>query len=250
MPGTPSNSRGEGAQAVAPVADKAMVVESGAWTAGSVTEAMLASTAVTNAKVAPGAAIQASKLNLAQTTPGGLIRTGQAFYHFPPATAVGTNATGTAVLRAFPVYLEAGLTLDRLGVEVTTGAASSVARLGIYSTGSDGAPGALLVDAGTVATTSAGAKEVTLSQAITATGWYWLACASQGGDPTYRSFTSTTALLLNLPIVPFGTTTPTSGSLSTAGISQSGITGALPDPFGLSAAAASGAAPRIWFRVV
>ena len=78
----------------------------------------------------------------------------------------------------FPVTTD--VTLDRIGISVNTaGAAGSVIRLGIYR--DDGAigPDALVLDAGTVDSTTTGRKEITISQALTPDN-YWLMLAGQG----------------------------------------------------------------------
>ena len=82
----------------------------------------------------------------------------------------------------FPVTTD--VTLDRIGVSVNTaGAAGSVIRLGIYR--DDGAigPDALVLDAGTVDSTTTGRKEIVISQALTPDN-YWLMLAGQGAPAT------------------------------------------------------------------
>lgn len=80
-----------------------------------------------------------------------------------------------------PISFRRACTLDRIGFTgLTAAVASSVARLGIY-TDTDGRPGSLVVDAGTVSTAAGlSAKEIAISQAVDR-GRYWLACVSQGG---------------------------------------------------------------------
>ena len=78
----------------------------------------------------------------------------------------------------FPVTTD--VTIDRIGISVNTaGAAGSVIRLGIYR--DDGAigPDALVLDAGTLDSTTTGRKEIVISQALTPDN-YWLMLAGQG----------------------------------------------------------------------
>jgi hypothetical protein len=84
-----------------------------------------------------------------------------------------------------PMMLAVGRTADRIGIEVTSAGTASVSvhRLGIWAD-SGGAPGTLLVDAGTVATDSTGLKEVTISQALAANTLYWLGVVQQGAPGT------------------------------------------------------------------
>jgi len=87
------------------------------------------------------------------------------------STTINTSA---GVSYAVPFYLGASTTATRLMLQVSTAAASSTARLGIYSNASGGDyPGTLLLDAGAVATTTTGFKQITISQALSA-GVYWL----------------------------------------------------------------------------
>lgn len=75
--------------------------------------------------------------------------------------------------------------LDRIGVEVVSGAAGGLVRLGLYAD-DDGMPGALLVDAGTVACDDAGVMLATIDQAVSAPG-VWLSAVRQGAPaPTLR----------------------------------------------------------------
>lgn len=79
-----------------------------------------------------------------------------------------------------PMPIPRSLTIDRIGVEVTASATGSpLIRLGIYED-SSGAPGTLILDAGTVDASTTGFKEITISQALTA-GMVWLVLAQQGG---------------------------------------------------------------------
>jgi hypothetical protein len=66
---------------------------------------------------------------------------------------------------------------DRIAISVT-GTAGTIARLGVYAD-SAGRPGALVLDAGTVATGSTGYKSITISLTL-APGVYWLAVSSDG----------------------------------------------------------------------
>lgn len=83
---------------------------------------------------------------------------------------IGT-ATSTVTV---PFYVGMTASFDRIGVYCSASTAASTVRLGIYSSAATGKPGVLLVDGGTVATTSTGIKEATISQSLDP-GWYWLA---------------------------------------------------------------------------
>lgn len=147
-------------------------------------------------------------------------------YTVPPGGSA-TDSLAEAECRYIPVFIPKDCTVDRIGIEVTTAGigGAPVARLGIYADDGDGKPGARLVDAGTVSTTTTGGKEIIISQALTK-GLYWLAVAAQGGATTFAAFRVTGATGAGMQ-----TTHPTltSATLTGAGgYTQSGISGALP----------------------
>lgn len=95
----------------------------------------------------------------------------------PAGDSTTTPTLNQAMYWAFPVG--EALTIDRITCGVSTaGTATSVVRLGIYSD-TDGAPDALLLDAGTVAGDSTGYKEITVSQALSVATLYWIVCVWQ-----------------------------------------------------------------------
>ncbi len=98
-----------------------------------------------------------------------------------PITGGGASAIAANRLYAMPCHVSRDLTADRIATQVTSaGGAGTVIRLGIYSDTGANAPGALLIDAGTVAADGAtGVKAVTISQALTQ-ALYWLAFISDG----------------------------------------------------------------------
>lgn len=92
-----------------------------------------------------------------------------------------------------PFLVPVVTTFDRIGVEVTTAQAASNLRLGIYSD-SSGVPGARVLDAGTVASATTGAKTITISQALSA-GLYWLALKSDTANVVVRSRDTASSLV-------------------------------------------------------
>jgi hypothetical protein len=99
------------------------------------------------------------------------------------------NATTTQSLNAchfVPVYFPLPTDLTHIRAEVTTaGSAGAVIRLGLYEQGSDGFPGNLIVDAGTVSSETTGVKEVTISETVT--GLIYMAIVTQGATCTTRA---------------------------------------------------------------
>lgn len=106
----------------------------------------------------------------------------------------------------------------RIGV-TSGGTSGSVHRLGIYDTAADGTPGSLILDAGTVATTTTGDKEITGLSAQLTPGLYWLTAVQQGAP-------STPATIRTLTESDYG---PSSAASNAAGgWYEAGATGALP----------------------
>jgi hypothetical protein len=150
-----------------------------------------------------------------------------------------SNSTGGALGRLYarPVRMTAG-TLDRLYIKhATVPTASELIRLGIYEDDGAGRPGALVLDAGTIdLSTAAAIKSITISQAVN-TNIYWLASARQGptNSATVAAFNHDSPLLNGLFIGPgwheLISTTPTDFNIPNGGY-VTGVTGALPDPFG------------------
>jgi hypothetical protein len=107
-----------------------------------------------------------------------------------PASPALTTAAPTAnVLRAVPIWTGNKITLDRIGINVTTLTAGNQ-RLGIYNDNANGYPGTLVADLGTVDTGTTGVKEITISQILNANTLYWLALVGNAA-PTIRAIAGT-----------------------------------------------------------
>ena len=96
---------------------------------------------------------------------------------------------------AIPFIVPNDKTYDRIAIQVSTGAAGTTARLGIYAPAYTSAepgiqPGQLILDAGEVSTDSSGLKEIAISQQLSA-GWYFLA-AIFSGNPSCMAYAITT----------------------------------------------------------
>lgn len=160
-------------------------------------------------------------------------------YYVGVVTASGSNGTITQNrLFALPFNVGASRAFDRIAVN-SLGVAATNVRLGIYAD-SNGKPGALILDAGTVATTSAGLAQITISQTLS--GRVWLACVGQGGAASV-----TRVGLLWLPDV--GSPSSYSNGQGLA-YYQDSISGTLPDPWGatFTLVNAANTAPLITLR--
>lgn len=161
-------------------------------------------------------------------------------YYHASSSLVGTdstNANALDLLIALRFDLWRPQTFDRIAIEVTTGVATALTRLGIYKDDGESAPGSLVLDAGTVDCSTTGLKEITISQVLES-GRYWLASVAQTAAATLRA-------------VPF-TRDPVVGSstgLNTGlmGYTQGSVTGALPATF-TPAVGINGATGKVMLR--
>jgi hypothetical protein len=123
-------------------------------------------------------------------------------YYTAPSSARTTVALADGTLCAHPFWVGVSQAFDKIGTEISAAIAASAVRLGIYADTGRGSPGARVLDAGTVDSSSTGAKELTIATTLQP-GLYWLAAVPQGGAPTLRA--------LNGTLYPVG-----AGSLATA----------------------------------
>jgi hypothetical protein len=172
------------------------------------------------------------------------------YWYLPHGLATISN-TGTMTQSALgftPLYIAKSTSINKLGLYVATLAASSTIRLGVFanSTASNSAyPGTLVVDAGSVDSTTTGSKVITLGTAITLNpGLYWLAAVAQGGAPVVYVTVST----ITYPHSPMGSASailgPGSGNNTWT---SAGVTGALPGTVG--ALSLTTRAPLVYFGV-
>lgn len=172
----------------------------------------------------------------------GLLASGYYYFtHSPSNTTTATTTTGR--LRLVPWYLPNAITINRIGAEVTSpGDAGSKFRIGIYAD-SNGIPGSLVLDAGTINGDSATVQEITVSQFL-APGAYWIGGATQvvtTTQPTLRVTNSPSAAS-----VPAGTIIPASAA-GFVGLYADSVTSALPATFTPGAASANAA--RVFVKV-
>lgn len=109
------------------------------------------------------------------------------------AVAMTTDTPTANVLRAIPLVVAGDITLDCIGINVTSAVAGN-ARMGIYADVGNLYPGSLILAAGEVNTGSTGVKSLTISQALTP-GLYWVALVNNAA-PTIRALSLTGCLAL------------------------------------------------------
>lgn len=126
-------------------------------------------------------------------------------------------------LHAIPLRLDAVTLISSLAVNVITGQAGAVVRMGIY--GDDaGQPGVRILDAGTAAATTAGAKTVSFTPQRLTPGDYWLVYAVQGADNV--ALTGVEGMSMDIPA------TSAANAIGGNSVAVTGIAGALPNSFG------------------
>jgi hypothetical protein len=162
------------------------------------------------------------------------------------ANSLGTQTPGINALQATtPLWLPAGVTLTRIGCKINTaGSAGAVVRLGIYRADAPGLlPGTLILDAGTVDSTTTGVKEIVISTVIPTTGWYWLATVSQVATSGIAAYNPPQWPLLFMPT----TSNDTNGAV--VPFRSGAVSGPLPDPFGAIASYQSWTNPKLFVKV-
>lgn len=152
------------------------------------------------------------------------------WYHWGVFAFPGHDDTETVNanrLFAMPFWIPIQMTFDRIGIQVTTGAAGD-ARLGIYEDDTT-YPGDLAIDAGIVDVTGVGLKEIVINKTLAA-GLYWVVILAEveiAVRASNRHFLSIIGCV--------------SGSyLPNASHHQAQAYGALPDPFPAAGSYAQG----------
>lgn len=156
-------------------------------------------------------------------------------------------------LRLAPWFFTQPVVLNALGIRIGTsgtGSAGAVYRLGVYNSTSEGLPGTLLLDAGTVDVTQPTGTVLTitgLSLSLDA-GEYWFGGALQGGAATAPFIVGNSFPYARMiGWVNQTADTPTNTATDTIiAVGQSSVTGALPST--LTPTPAQSSAPLIMAR--
>ena len=140
--------------------------------------------------------------------------------HSGTSLAASTGGATSSIARFVPIAIAENMTIDRIGIEVTTAAASSTIRLGLYEDNA-GVPGDLIADFGTVSTATTGVKELTVSQAVSK-GRVFAAWVPSNSALNVRRISNGWNLL------QYTATKEDALDPSSVHWQQSGVTGALP----------------------
>lgn len=174
-------------------------------------------------------------INYAAIPPHPGIRSSPTSYYLP---ATKTAGTGTGALTGDRIYylpfLLPGVTVDRIGIETTTGAGN--ARLGIY-TNVGGLPANLLVDGGQLDISSNAVLESTITALTLPDDWVWV-CAAVSSTPTVRTATAAGSGII-------GTSSPSSSS---TGLIANHTFGALTASAPVASLALLAGVPCLWLR--
>jgi hypothetical protein len=176
----------------------------------------------------------------------GYLASGNYYITAAQSSAATSSAQGNGTLRLSPWMVPNSCTISRIGASVTViGDSGSKVRLGIYADSGSGYPGALVLDAGTIAGDSATTQEITVSQALTA-GLYWIGGAVQIAPSTQPTVVVTSGAPPFFGPMTAGTGTPSSTTAVVA-YTQASVTGALPANFTASVAF-GGSALRVFVK--
>ena len=147
----------------------------------------------------------------------------EAWYSSPRSgTALSGSSLTINKLYAMPFITPKAITLDRMGVYVSTLGTSAHGRMGIYSD-SGQYPSSLVIDAGAIDASTTGAKTLTISQALNANSLYWLVYVC---DVAHAIYCIPVAGVINV----LGTSSAL-GTAQNAGLYASQTYGSLPSTF-------------------
>lgn len=176
----------------------------------------------------------------------GVLQSGVYYYCSSPA-GITTGAPPVSSFRCSAFVVPNAVTISRIGADVSTvGESGSKVRLGIYSSGTDGRPSALVLDAGQILGDSATVQELTVSQALSA-GVYWVGAVSQSAPttvPTLRVMNNAGPVAN----IHAGTSTPVANT-ALSGFIMTSVTAALPGTFTIAGTASPNQIPRLFVKV-
>jgi len=151
------------------------------------------------------------------------------YWYGPPAhsPASGAQTLDALSFTSLVVPGSNSITLDRIGIEVATGVATAVVRLGLYNNDpATATPSTLIGDYGTVDASTTGAKEITISQTLNP-GLYWMAFVTQVAAANVRRLGN-----VSNPLIPQDALTTTANQAYDR-LYQVGVSGALPATTGI-----------------
>jgi hypothetical protein len=185
-----------------------------------------------NWTVIPGAGCYSQASNTLSGDRASLPMASGRYYLMPPITGTSTSAAlGLGAFVCAPTYVPTTVTVSRMCGEITSaGDVGSKLRLGIYADDGTGRPGALVLDAGTIAGDVVGLQEITGLATTIGPGWYWFGGCTQLHTVTPPTVRTWGGMGSYVGIIDYGTTVPGAG-VSVNGVRSTSMTGALSATF-------------------
>lgn len=172
--------------------------------------------------------------NFASPNAGGLV-TGRYYDNAFQGTASATLAGAANRMDLAPFYTSVPLTIDQIGVAVSTAVAGSQVKVVIYSAGSDGWPDALLYETAALSSAATGYVSEALTFTFDSGTTYWIG-VRHSATATLRTINVSSAVNLGLT---------SSTATSYASLLRSTVTfaSAAPDPYTFAASQLTAATP-------
>lgn len=124
-----------------------------------------------------------------------LLASGAYFTNQISGGALGTQSQAANSLRICPFQVNYGVTIDQVGVSVSTAVAASFVRVVVYDADEFGRPTTLLAQSGDIDASTAGTKLVSLSFTFVAGKRYWVGTHANG-TCTLRAVSTASTLVL------------------------------------------------------
>lgn len=139
----------------------------------------------------------------------------------------GFSALSLGYHYVYPVVFEKNITITKIAVHITTAAASSTFRLGVYQDNGSLYPGTLLSDSGDISSATTGLKSYTFSPSALslAKGIYWYGIVCSSGSVV---FVNASSYVYSIPL--YAPNTGLNSTLYTANYRAVGY-GAFPNPW-------------------
>ena len=133
--------------------------------------------------------IASSVRGMAPTLPQ--INTGAAArYYSDSAHQMSTQVRACTAgdLYAIPIRFDCGRPIDAFALEVTTLGTSAVARVGLYTVGANGLPGALIVESADINCATTGVKVATFGGISLPPDWYYILLVCKTANVSFRAY--------------------------------------------------------------
>ncbi|XAI95736.1 hypothetical protein [Dolichospermum phage Dfl-JY23] len=93
----------------------------------------------------------------------------------PDVSTLSNGSFSANNLRLSIIHVKRSVTIDGIGLNVTTAATGALSKIGLYTNGSDNKPGSLITTLGEIDCSVAGQNSLTISNYTIEPGLYWCA---------------------------------------------------------------------------